>query len=373
MVHQIIKSSFIRSSILSLLALVSVAAQSTPSPQMSEAVFKNVQVLKGIPVDEFMDTMGMFAAALGLDCASCHDQGISKDRNAFAIATPQIQRARQMVLMMNAINRTNFGNQARVSCFTCHRGQIRPEVVPNLALQYGVLMDDPNAMAIFPSRSGSVDAVFTKYLQALGGAQRVAALTSVAGTGVYSGYNTSGNEHPIEIVATAPNRRATAIRTDEGTSVETFDGASAWAAEAWRPLPLLPLTGGNLAGARLNAIVMFPAGLQKAFSQWQVSSVNIDDKPVDLLQGSNPGELPVNFYFDESGLLTRLVRWSRTAVGIVPTQIDYSDYRDVGGVRLPFKSVITWTNGQNTIQMREVRTNVPVDAARFARPSPFPR
>src|SRR5687768_13526327 len=97
-----------------LTAVVSAAGQAPAAPapaggapQMSEAVFKNIQVLKGIPVDEFMDTMGMFAAALGLDCASCHDQGISKDRNAFAIATPQIQRARQMVLMMNAINRTN--------------------------------------------------------------------------------------------------------------------------------------------------------------------------------------------------------------------------------------------------------------------------
>ena len=56
------------------------AAPAAEVPQMSDRVFKNVKVLKGIPVDEFMDTMGMFAASLGYDCASCHGGDISTDR-----------------------------------------------------------------------------------------------------------------------------------------------------------------------------------------------------------------------------------------------------------------------------------------------------
>jgi hypothetical protein len=93
-----------------LLGLVSIAGQTGPGPgvQMSDTVFKNVQVLKGIPVDEFMDTMGMFAASLGYDCVSCHSPNISTDRSAFAIATPQIQRARGMIVMVNAINKSYF-------------------------------------------------------------------------------------------------------------------------------------------------------------------------------------------------------------------------------------------------------------------------
>jgi hypothetical protein len=78
-------------------------------------------------------------------------------------------------------------------------------------------------------------------------------------------------------------------------------------------------------------------------------------------------------YFDESGLLVRLVRWNRTAVGTVPTQIDYADYREVAGVKVPFRSIVTWTDGQNTIELSEVRPNVSIDAARFARPAPFQR
>ena len=82
---------------------------------------------------------------------------------------------------------------------------------------------------------------------------------------------------------------------------------------------------------------------------------------------------PVNLYFDESGLLVRVVRWNKTAVGTVPTQIDYSDYREVAGVKLPFRIVMTWTDGQNTFTLKEVRPNVAIDAAKFSRPAPFKR
>ena len=359
----------------STLTTVNVAGQagSGPQPQMSEAVFKNVQMLKGIPVDEFMDAMGMFSAALGYDCSSCHSKEISSNRDAFAVATPLIQRARGMIAMTSNLNRMYFGGQPRVSCFTCHRGNYRPEAVPNLALQYGTLIEDPNAMEIIPSREGTVDQIFDKYLKAVGGPQRVAALTSFTATGTYAGFNTGGGDVPIEIFARAPNRRATVVRMPDGEAVKTYDGQSAWAAEGWRPLPLLPLTGGNLAGARVDAIAQFPAAIRPAFAQWRLSSTILDDEPVDILQGSNPGELPVNFYFDEDGMLVRTVRWNRTAVGVVPTQVDYSDYKDVAGVKLPFRTVVTWTDGQNTTTLKEIRPNVAIDAARFARPAPFTR
>ena len=161
---------------------------------MSENYFKNIQVLKGIPVDEFMDTMGMFSASLGYDCASCHSSELYNDRAAFAIATPQIQRARQMIVMMQAINKQYFGGQPRMSCFTCHRGQDRPGNIPSLAIQYGELMDDPNAMTIFPDTRNTVEQVFTKYITALGGAQRLAGLTSYVATGTYAGFNTGGSD-----------------------------------------------------------------------------------------------------------------------------------------------------------------------------------
>jgi hypothetical protein len=340
---------------------------------MSENYFKNVQVLKGIPVDEFMDTMGMFASSLGYDCASCHSSQLYNDRAAFAIATPQIQRARQMIVMMQAINKQYFGGQPRMSCFTCHRGQDRPGNIPSLAIQYGELMDDPNAMTIFPDTRNTVEQVFTKYINALGGAARLAALNSYVATGTYEGFNTGGSAIAVDVYSRAPNQRAQVVHMQDGDAITVFDGTQAWAAEGWRPMPLLPLTGGNLEGARLEGLVQFPAGIQKAYATWQVSGTLLDGKSTTILQGSNPNSLPVNFYFDaDTGLLSRIVRWNRTAVGIVPTQIDYSDYREVAGVKLPHHVVLTWTDGQNIYNFKQIRPNVMIEASRFARPGGGP-
>ena len=135
----------------------------------------------------------------------------------------------------------------------------------------------------------------------------------------------------------------------------------------------MALTGGNLSGARLEGITSFPAGIQKAFSQWQHSSTTIDDRRVEILQGTSPGELPVNFYFEDSGLLVRMVRWNRTSTGTVPIQVDYADYRDVAGVKMPFRIVMTWTDGQNTFVLSDIQPNVAIEEARFARPAPFKR
>lgn len=350
------------------------AGQAAPeqAQPMAENVFKNIQVLKGIPTDEFMDTMGMFASSLLYDCTGCHVQEILTDRNAFSVATPRIQRARQMVVMVNALNRMYFGGQPRVTCYTCHRGTGSPDNIPDLALQYGDgPPENPNAIGIFPQRDASADQVFSNYIAAIGGADRVAKLTSFVATGTYIGFNTGGATVPIQIFAKAPDQRTTVVTMFDGEAVKATDGRNAWAAEEWRQLPLMTFTGSNVAGARFEAIVAFPAGIQKAFGQWQVGAVTLGDSDVQVLQGTNPGQLPVNLYFDESGLLVRSVRWSSTPVGTVPTQTDYSDYRDVAGVKMPFRSVVTWTNGQNTIELKEVRPNVTIDPSRFARPAPF--
>jgi len=347
-------------------------AQAPASVPTSDQVFKNIQVLKGIPVDQFMDAMGMFSASLGYDCSSCHSQEIHTDRAAFAIATPLINRARQMIAMMNAINETNFGGRPRVTCYTCHRTSPTPDDVPSLAAQYADVVDDPNSMNLVRSRTVMPDQVFAKYMQALGGAQKVAALTSFTARGTYGGFNTGGADLPIEINAKAPNQRMQIVRAPDAENVKVFNGQKAWVAEGWRPLPLMELTADNLEGARIEALTLFPATIKDSFTGWQVGTGTIDDKPVQVLQGRSAG-MPVNFYFDDAGLLVRTVRWNRTPVGTVPTQTDFSDYRDVAGVKMPFKTIITWTDGQNTIALNQVQANVAMDASKFATPKAFVR
>jgi hypothetical protein len=52
----------------------------------------------------------------------------------------------------------------------------------------------------------------------------------------------------------------------------------------------------------------------------------------------------------------------------VPTQIDYADYREVAGVKMPFRWTVTWLAGRDSFELTDVQPNVPIDAARFGRP-----
>src|SRR6202521_2425761 len=101
--------------------------------QMSEEVFKTVQSLKGIPVPEFMGTMGFFSASLAMNCTDCHISESSGDWAKYADDTPLKRTARRMVVMVNTLNKNNFGGQRTVTCYSCNRGAPRPKGIPSLA------------------------------------------------------------------------------------------------------------------------------------------------------------------------------------------------------------------------------------------------
>jgi len=356
--------------------LVAVSARGQEKPLMAEDVFKNIQVLKGIPVREFMNTMGFFSASTNLNCIDCHSPE-SESLEGYAIDTPRKQTARRMVLMVNQINQSNFGGRRLVTCYTCHRASDRPEAIPSLLDQYSVPEDDPNRVEVIPAgpvqsvKQVSADQILDKYIQAIGGAAQVARLTSLAAKGTYEGYETLSAKVPVDIFATAPNRLTMVVHTQNGDSVSTYDGANGWMAAADKLMRVLPLTGGDLEGARMDASLSFPARIKQDF-QWRTGfpSVTIDDKPVQVIQNAARGATGAKLYFDsESGLLVRQVRFVDTAVGVIPTQVDYADYRDVAGVRVPFRRVITWTDGRSTIELSQVQPNVRIDAAQFAKPA----
>ena len=353
-------------------AVVVVAGQgaSAPKPPLVESVFKNIQVLKGIPVDEFMGTMGIFSAALGVSCEECH---AVRDRwEDYALDnTDKKATARRMVVMMSSINRGNFGGRQVVTCYTCHRGSERPKVTPSLAALYGASPpEEPEDVIAQAAGAPSADQILDKYIDALGGTARLATLTSFVGKGTGAGYGPDADERPVEVFAKAPAQRTTIIHTLDGERTTTFDGSSAWIAAPHRPVPVLALSGGELDGARLEAQLSFPGRIKEIITKWRVGlPATIDDREVQVLQGTTAAGSLVTFYFDQSGLLARLVRYADSRVGRMPTQIDYSDYRDVGGVKLPFRWTVTWLDGKDTITLTEVQRNAPIDAAKFTQPA----
>src|SRR5581483_1883567 len=341
-----------------------IAAQTAQKPLMAEQVFKNVQILKGIPVNQFMDTMGFFAASLGLNCVFCHVPESLENWDRFADDVPRKRMARVMMQMVTNINKANFGGRRALTCYSCHRGAETPRVVPSLADQYGVPPEDPNLVEIVPDapKGPTAEQILDKYIQAVGGPQRLSSLTSFVAKGTYEGYDTYHSKVPLEIFAKAPGQLATIAHTQNGDATTTFDGRDGWVASVDKPVRLLPLVpGAELDAVKLDANLLFPGGIKQALTQWRTGFpiTTLDDKEVTIIQGTAAGRSRIKLFFDnETGLLLRQLRYTDTPVGTVPIQVDYSNYREVAGVKMPFHWVVTWTNGQTIIDLTDVQPNV---------------
>jgi hypothetical protein len=359
--------------VLWLSAVVMTSGQSGPTPEaapMADQVFKNVQVLKGIPVNEFMGTMGIFSAALGMSCEDCHAAG-DADWSVYATDSPRKQMARVMVTMMATINKTHFRGRQVVTCYTCHRGSARPRATADLAELYGTApFSDPNAVIEQAPTAPKADVILDKYIQAIGGAQRVAALKSFVAKGTSAGYGPENEPRPLEIYVRA-GQRTTIIRTSGGDSTTTYDGRSGWIAAPFRPVAVLALSPQEVDGLKLEVDLSLPSGIKQALTNWRVGlSTVIDDREVQVVQGTTARGGTGTLYFDaESGLLVRHVRYNDSPVGRISRQTDYSDYREVAGVKMPFKWTDTWLDGRDIVELSEVQPNVTIDAAKFTKPS----
>jgi hypothetical protein len=375
------------------LAIAQPAAQD--KPLLAEQVFKNIQALKGISVDDFLQTMGIMAAALQFDCSDCHFGAGTSEVN-WAADTPRKVMARRMVNMVATINKTNFQGRQMVTCWTCHRNRDKPLVTPTMDIMYGMPTIVPDDIIIQAEGLPSPQSILDKYIQASGGVQRLNGLTSYVGRGTSVGFGGFGGGGDVELLAKAPDKRATIIvfkkETDRGDEIRAYDGRVGWVRTPLNVVGEFQLGGGDLDGARFDAQLSFPGQIKQVLTNFKSGPpTTITDLPapssqaslqqdvtlgqshiVDVVQGTGPRGLIVTLYFDQkTGLLLRELRFGPSPIGRVPTQIDFADYRDVNGIKLPFRITYAWLGGRDSIVLREITTNVAIDEAKFGKPAPL--
>jgi photosynthetic reaction center cytochrome c subunit len=129
--------------------------------------------------------------------------------------------------------------------------------------------------------------------------------------------------------------------------------------------------GSDLDGESMDADLHLATHLKSTFSEIRVRGTEkVADHEAFVVVGQREGKPPIRLYFDEqSGLLLRLVRFGETALGWLPTQIDYADYRETNGVKIAYRWTLARPSGRFTIQVSDVKQNVPVDDAKFVKPA----
>jgi len=340
-------------------AIVGGLHAQTPAVKNAEEAYKNIVQLKGTPADQLMPAMQFISSSLGVECTFCHVQGKMEADDKAAKKT-----AREMMAMTANINKEAFKGQRQVTCYSCHHGVGHPVAMPPV-----LEADLPARSAAAPAPPAAAahqvtaDQILEKYVSALGGADALRKVTTRVMTGVTI---VNGSETAIEIFTKAPNRR---VSISSGSSYTAFDGNLSWMGSKGRPPRELSASESD--GGSIDAEFWLALRMKEMFPQLRRGRPEtINGVECEVLNGTRPGKTPVRIYFDKNtGLLLRLIRYAETPVGRNPTQIDYSDYREADGVKSPWRWTLSRPNGRFTIQLKEAKNNVPIDDARFVRPS----
>jgi len=339
------------------------AAPPAADPSKAEGRYKNIQVLKGYPADDVVPAMQFITSSLGVDCDFCHvDRAPEKDDKK------EKQTARKMMAMTFAINKDNFDGHREVTCVSCHHGASHPQSVPAVAEGPTPPEAPPEAPPdAAPGERPVAAAVLDKYVAAVGGADAIAKVASHVQKGKLSGFGPDAV--PVDIKAKPQGRRITTVHGQRGDNITAVDGDKGWLGNSGRPPRDMATSESD--AARLDAALLFPSDLKRLFQSFETGPpATIDGKDAVMVIGKNEGKPPVRLFFDpSSGLALRLVRYQETPLGRNPTQIDYADYRDAGGVKIPFRWTVSRPSGQFTIQLDESRQDVPVDDASFKKPA----
>ena len=341
----------------------SKAPATQAGPKLAEEEFKNIQALKGIPADQVIPSMQFIAASLGVECEFCHVAHANEKDDK----KPKVT-ARKMINMMMAINRDNFEGHREVTCYSCHRGAKDPVATP-------IITDEEAKPSAVEEKKAdeakaalpSADQLLDKYLAAVGGADALQKITSRVQKGTLTAFG--GQHFPVDVYAKAPDKRVSVMHLQSGDSVTAFDGKQGWLSVPGR---VHTMSAAENAAAYIDADLYLPAHLKTLYQKFRVDvGEKIDGHETYLVVGRSEGQPPLRLYLDkESGLLLRLVRYAETPLGRNPTQIDYADYRDANGVKVPFRWTLARPGNRFTIQVEQLQQNVSVDDAKFAPPPP---
>jgi hypothetical protein len=352
-----------------VLSLVLPAAAAAQQPGSAGATRPRLEVLQSLPEAQLFPLMNLVGTSLGVRCDYCHVQanpdlsrtpsnlgGWLWDRDD----KPSKRRAREMMKMVVDLNASRFGGEAKVTCFTCHRGTTQPTRLPSLP-------PPTSARTPAPTPLPRADRVWAAYVSAVGRADAAA-----PGTGmVVRGWDDrpEGRYGKFEITVAGPNQYRITLTTPEAATHQGLDGDLAWVAVNDRVQRLSsPADVGRMRriAMRYRPVKEQPADLRI------VGIERVDERDAYVLQGRIDSVTTQRSYFDVvTGLLRREITTTETLLLPLEEQVDYDDYRDAGGVQMPFRVRISdgAPYSTTTRTILEIRRSVPVDDALFRPPA----
>ena len=310
-----------------------------------EQVRKNIQVLKGLPDSQLFLLMNFVSDSLGVNCDYCHVKGEKnpqtgedtwlwdrEDKKEKAVG-------RDMMLMVLELNRTNFKRETVVTCYTCHRGSTRPErMAPLPPHDYFGEALKPQPKRVLPT----AQEVIAKYLSVVGANRQDVLSQAIVMRGTVERVERAKASGPTEIVFKQPNKARMTETLTSGVVTRGWNGTTAWVqssrginqatGENLKAMKATPTT--TIASDGLFSPIKIPDSASRAAL---IGVARINDRESYQVIIEDGSTQSTQLFFDvESGLLLRRINVTNTMLGPLNVQWDFSDYRDVSGIKLPF-------------------------------------
>ncbi len=215
--------------------------------------------------------------------------------------------------------------------------------------------------------------LLAKSVEALGGSEAFASVQSIKQTGTLTLIRPMGEMSiDVEALVAFPDKAKSTMRTPMGEITQLLNGDQVWMINpmgAAQPAPpqmrdaMIEEMWGNL-------VFLYSQVNEEGLAIQHLGQEEIDGKPVDALLITPPGVTPFRFYLDTETMFP-VKKAGQTVTQQGPTEIEttLSDYRDVGGVKLPFKQTIVQNGqpaGESVTNSIEINPEIPADA--FAAP-----
>lgn len=215
----------------------------------------------------------------------------------------------------------------------------------------------------------SPDKILDKYLEASGGRVAWQKLNSRESKGVVDvpAMNTSG---AVEIYEKAPSKVLVTITIAGAVFTQGYDGKVGWSNDPQNGLR--EQTGDELAETRRDADFYHPLDMHNLYSAFKVTGTeDVGGHSAYVLEATPAeGGEPDKLYFaTDTGLLVRGISQHHSPEGVTQIQEDFSDYRAVDGITVPFQ--VHQTNGEMDFSIRidEMHHNIAIDDSKFAKPA----
>lgn len=320
--------------------------------------FKSIKVLNEMPADQMGKVMNMMAASLGVNCKFCH---ASNDGDYEKEGFEHKDIARQMLKMTFELNKNYFEGRPEINCNSCHQGKAHPQAsIPLMPVAQ-------ETRPVQPEKKPTVEEILAKYETALGGKANLAKVTSreIKAQRIEPDGKTFEAEEILQkglkmsVATVYPSKQY-----GDYTVKEIFDGKTA---AKFGNGAKIELKADETEQIKREAQLFANADLKTVYAKMEFRLVDkIEGREAFVVLATNADNSRERLYFDTAnGLLVRRVAQTPTVLGFFNYQVDYADYKDFGGVKLPTTIKFAVPNIRWTRKVLDVKNNVTIDDAKF--------